>query len=283
MSITSTRESPDELAAFLGNTGEPQERAAMYPRVRKELSSESAAFWDEHVDTVEAGILHCGGAERCYATVRSHLGTDDLTRLAQQPEVVAAAFRAGLTIEAMETHMSGMPRPAMQHMVEHGVPAIAAQCSARLAELTDGEPDLVVEIILRGAYPMDPPSSRPQFLRQPMFDAMRQNGCGSDRISFHHGPLQSVGPALARERGAYDFVDMSNILDMAPPDQAPGVVENVKAAVGKGGHILCRAHAPNTLAPLFESCGLTVDEELSARARAAESSFFINDVCVAHT
>jgi S-adenosylmethionine:diacylglycerol 3-amino-3-carboxypropyl transferase len=274
--------SVEEFAVFIGNSGEDSERAAMFPRVREHLGPKAGAYWDAHLDTVAAGVMHAGGAERCYSLVRDALPSSDLAELAKNPDAITAAFREGMTVAAMEELMVGMPRPAMEHMVEHGVPQIAAQANRRLAEVAGKAPDFIVELILRGSFPMEPIAARPRFLQPEIFAEIRQNGCGPDRLAFHEGPLQVVGPALAAEHGAYDFVDMSNILDMAPPDQAVPTIEGIKGAVRSGGSILCRAHkAPGSLAPLFEAAGLKVNTELSERAAAAESSFFIGDVCVA--
>ena len=46
---------------------------------------------------------------------------------------------------------------------------------------------------------------------------------------------KEVGKALADEHGAYDLVSMSNILDMAAPDQAPEIVKAVASCVRPGG------------------------------------------------
>ena len=144
----------------------------------------------------------------------------------------------------------------------------------------------MVELMLHGTFAMTPISSRPQFLRPDVFAAIKRSGCGRDRIAWHEGPLQVVGQELARDTNPFDLVDMSNILNLEAPDDARAIIEGVKKAVRRGGTLLCRAsgdHTPGTLARVFIECGMDVDEDLSDRAREAESSFLHNEVCVATT
>ena len=142
----------------------------------------------------------------------------------------------------------------------------------------------MVELIVRGSFAMTPVSSRPQFLRPDMFAAIKRNGSGPARIAWHDGALQLIGPALAQDAGGLDLVDMSNILNLDSPDDAPKVIEDVKKAARPGGTLLCRGdQPPGALSRVFTDCGLEVDEHMSARALEAESSFLHNEVCVATT
>ena len=278
--------SAEELAVFIGNSGDASERKEFYPQVRQFLDADLARFWDANAATIEAGLLRCGGVERCFAIVREHLPTRDLRELARQPDAVAAAFRAGMTVQAMEEQMVGVPRAVIEFMVERGIPKVAAQFSARLAECANGNPDLMVELMLHGTFAMTPIPSRPQFLRSNVFAAIKRSGCGRDRIAWHEGPLQVVGQQLARDTDPFDLVDMSNILNLEAPDDARAIIESVKKAVRPGGALLCRAsldQSPGTLAQAFTECGMDVNEDLSDRAREAESSFLHNEVCVATT
>ncbi len=275
--------SPEELAVFIGNSGEASDRRAVYPRVRAFLDADVAEFWDANTATIEAGVLRCGGTERSLASVRAHFPTQDLPALAGQPDAIAAAFRAGFTVQALEDQMVGMPREAMEAMAQHGPQMMAAFLTARLAECADGDPDLMVELVVRGSFAMTPIASRPQFLRPGVFAAIKQNGCGRDRIAWHEGPIQVVGQALARDTGPYDLVDMSNFLSADSPD-AHAIIEGIQGAVRPGGTLLSRGtRPPGTLARAFTECGLEVDEALSARALDAESSFLHNEVYVAAT
>jgi S-adenosylmethionine:diacylglycerol 3-amino-3-carboxypropyl transferase len=277
-------ESPEELALFIGNSGDAAQRAALYPKVREHTGPSAGAFWDKNLATVEAGVIACGGAERCQTVMRANLPTDDFVALSKDPEAVLAALRAGMTLEMIQENIVGMPLIAMQGLAEHGVPMIAAQASQRLLECAGKTPDFTLEFILHGRFPMDPVEARPVFLRPETFGAVRQNGCGPDRLAFHEGPVQVVGPELARTGGSYDLVDVSNILDMAPPDVAPAIVAELAKAARPGGTIVCRGHkAPGTVAELFDACGLQVNAALSSKALALESSFFMSDVCVATT
>ncbi len=277
-------ESPEQLALFLGNSGSVEERRALYPKVRERTGPAVGAFWDQHLATIEAGVIACGGAERCQTVMRAHLPTDDFVALSKDPEAVLAALRAGMTLDMLKQNIVGMPLPAMEALAEHGVPMIAAQASQRLLECAGKEPDFTLEFILHGQFPMEPVAARPLFLQPEVFAAARQNGCGPDRLSFHEGPLQAVGPHLAQQKGGYDLVDCSNILDMAPPEAVATIVREVASAARPGGTILCRGHKPpGTLAELFRACDLKVDDELSRRGLALESSFFMTEVCVATT
>jgi len=273
---------PEELASFLDATGDESTRAAQYAKLRQRLTEESRAYWDEHKATVEHGVIACGGAQRLYSMARSLLPSTDPTVLVKQPDVVGQALRGAMTLEAMETHMVNMPMPAMQGFVENAVPAITRQLNNRLQQLSAGaDADLVVQSMLTGTLAMSPTSSRPVFLRPDTFAGLESRGCGPGRLDFHVGPLQTVGPRLAKERGGYDLVDMSNILDMGTPDLAPPVVTSLIEAVRPGGAILCRwAKQPGFLATTFAGCGLSVDAELSRRATGAETSCFMTEVCV---
>jgi hypothetical protein len=274
--------SPEELAIFIGNSGEVSARRNLYRRVRPFLDADLARFWDTNAATVEAGVLRCGGTERLFASVREHLPTQNLRELATQPDAIAAAFTAGFTLQVAEDNMLGLPKVAIDYIVEHGVPAAAAQLSARLADCADGDPDLMVELIIRGSFAMAPVSSRPQFLRPDVFAAIKHNGSSPDRVAWHDGPLQLIGPTLAQDTGGFDLVDMSNILNLDSPDDARKITEDLKKAARPGGALLCRGdQPPGALSRIFTDCGLEVDEDMSARALGAESSFLHNEVCVA--
>ena len=274
--------SAEELALFIGNSGEASERGDLYPRVREFLDADLAEFWDANVATIQAGILQCGGTERLFASVREQLPTQNLQELAKQPDAVAAAFRAGLTVQAMEEHIGGLPRAVAERLVEQLVPVLAVQLSARLAETADGDPDFMVELMVHGSYAMAPIRSRPQFLRPDVFAAAKQNGCGADRVTWHEGLLQVVGPERAEATGPYDLVDMSNILPLDSPDDDHAIIKDISRAVGPGGTLMCRGgRSPGTLARAFIECGMDIDEDLSARALRAESSFLHTDICVA--
>jgi hypothetical protein len=182
----------------------------------------------------------------------------------------------------MEEHIGGLPRAVAERLVEQLVPVVAVQLSARLAECADGDPDFMVGLMVHGSFAMAPIWSRPQFLRPDVFAAVKQNGCGADRVAWHEGPLQVVGPELARATGPFDLVDMSNILPLDSPDDDHAIIEDIKKAVGPGGTLLCRGgRSPGTLARAFIECGLDIDEDLSTQALQAESSFLHTDVCVA--
>jgi S-adenosylmethionine:diacylglycerol 3-amino-3-carboxypropyl transferase len=274
--------SPEELAIFIGNSGDLSERQNLYRRVRAFLDADVAEFWDANAATVEAGVLRCGGTERLFASVREHLPTQDLAALATQPEAIAAAFTAGFTVQVAEDNMLGLPKVAIDYIIEHGVPAAAAQLSARLADCAAGDPDLMVELIIRGSFPMTPVSSRPQFLRPDVFAAITHNRSGADRVAWHYGSLQLIGPTLAQDSGGFDLVDMSNILNLDSPDDARKIIGELKKAARPGGTLLCRGdQPPGALSRAFADCGLEVDEDMSARALGAESSFLHNEVCVA--
>jgi hypothetical protein len=274
--------SAEELALFIGNSGEASERRELYPRVREYLAADLAEFWDANAATIQAGILQCGGTERLYTGVRKHLPTQNLQELAKQPDAVTAAFRAGLTVQAIEDHIGGLPRAVTECLVERLAPVVSAQLSARLAESADGDPGFMVELMVHGSYAMAPISSRPQFLRPDVFAAAKQNGCGADRVAWHEGPLQVVGPELAGATGPFDLVGMSNILPLDSPDNDHAIINDIKKAVGPGGTLLCRGgQPPGTLARAFIKCGLDVDEDLNAQALQAESSFLHTDICVA--
>jgi S-adenosylmethionine:diacylglycerol 3-amino-3-carboxypropyl transferase len=275
-------ESAEQLAVFIGNLGESAERESMYARVKAELSPPDRDYWNANVETIRRGIIYCGGAERCYATTRENLPSPEFEVLAADPDGVLNALRAGISMETQRENMM-IPEEAMRNIAEHGVPVIAAQLSARLGEIAGGDPDFIVELILRGRFAMDPNSSRPLYLRTEIFDEMRQNGCGADRLSFHEGPLEAVAATRAHAQGPYDLIDMSNILDMSAPEAAAQSVKAIAGAARPGGVLVCRSHKPpGFLEPLFAECGLKVDTELSRRAREAETSFFMNDVCVAY-
>ncbi len=273
---------PEELASFIDASGNEETRARQYPKVREHLSEEARVYWDENRATVELGIMPCGGLQRCYALFRSQLPSTDPAALTKDPEAVGRALRDSMTLEFMETYMVNMPMPAIVGFVEHALPAITRALNQRLTQLGEGaDPDFVVQSMLECTFPMNPVSSRPVFLRPETFEGLKRHGCGPGRLDFHVGPLQVLGPKLAQERGGYDLVDMSNILDMVTPDVAPSIVTAMMEAVRPGGAILCRwSKQPGFLGTTFTGCGLEVDGDLSRRATEAETSCFMSDVCV---
>ena len=58
---------------MLALTSSGAERLAVLDRVAPLLSAEAAAYWAQNKNTVEAGLVACGGAERSYAFVRNNL------------------------------------------------------------------------------------------------------------------------------------------------------------------------------------------------------------------
>ncbi len=62
----------DELLRFLG-VAPCENRAATFARLRAELPSESAAFWDAHPDWIQRGIVHVGKFERYFELFRTRV------------------------------------------------------------------------------------------------------------------------------------------------------------------------------------------------------------------
>lgn len=280
-SAATALESAEELAALLGNSSDEPRRLELYGRIRDVLHQDVRRFWDENRTTVERGILACGGSERVMAAVRARLPSPDPGRLAADPAGVAAAVTAGFDLENLRAFTLGIPEPIMSLIVERVVPAIIVQLNEHLASSNQlAAPGFILHMFLTGRFPMEPLEARPRFLQPSVLEDIRANGCGPDRLRFHEGPVQALGAKLAAQDGPYDLVDLSNILDMAPPDAAAKLLQEIAESVRPGGFVLCRwSNQPGRLSKLFAEAGIEVDEQLSQHLRAAESSFFMTEVC----
>ncbi len=278
---TGALSSPEELAVFLGNSGCAAERRALFDRVAPRLPSDTAEFWADNLALFELGVLRCGGTERLLATIRGHLPTQDLRVLARSPDAIQAAFEAGFTVAAMRDSFVGVKEESMAMIARCAPPQIGPRLAMRVAERADRAPDLLVELFVRGTYPMTPSSSRPQFLRPDVFAAVQRHGCGPDRLAWHEGRIEQVGPQLAAATARYDLVDLSNAVNAESPT-TPELLRVVLGLLRPGGIVVCRGSRPP--GPLAQACmasGFDVDEALSARAASAESSFLHQEVCVA--
>jgi hypothetical protein len=270
-------DTPEALAELLGCGDGAAPRAAAYrDAVRPHLPPAAAAFWDAHVDTIEAGVLRCGGAERLFAAMRAALPTLDPRELSAKPEAIATATEAAYTPEAMCANVpflsaEGAPRfaPRFRALITEALQAGAAKCASGA-----GEMDWLMHLALTGEYSSAGDAATPLFLRRDVYDAAKRLGCGPERLRYHAGRVEDIAPCLAEASGRFDLIAVSNILtpDLA---QSAATVARLKPALAPGGAILCRTQAetPGFAAEVFESNGLHVDSAVSARLLSRESWF----------
>ena len=132
---------PEAFAAFWGRSNVPDDRVSLYrDHVRARLSGADAEFWDAHMDTIRAGLVLCGGADRIRGAVREELPATDLPTLAAAPGAVAAAARAGVTEAVMVKNAVVMPvttRAAMAPLVR-----TAAERSGKFVRRGDARHDV---------------------------------------------------------------------------------------------------------------------------------------------
>jgi hypothetical protein len=101
-------------------------------------------------------------------------------------------------------------------------------------------------------------------------------------VGFHEGPIQVVASKGNNGQG-YDIIDISNILDMIlDPAVHKQILTALVASLKPGGALLVRWSATDDgyLNRLLPEVGLTVDPELTAAVRKAETSFIGTDIAV---
>jgi Protein of unknown function (DUF3419) len=204
--------------------------------------------------------------------------------LCSDAAAVKSAIIAAFTADAMAANVLNAPKAAIERMLpwlqEHAVKSMMP--SIKHAAAT-GEMHWLLHLALYGQYPMARDARRPAFLQKDVFAAAKEHGCGAERVRFHTGAVQDVGPQLAQAEGKFDLIDVSNIFSF-DLTTAKSITAQLKTCLAPGGAILCRKQVdvPGLAEEVFAANGLTVSAHLNARLSAKEQTFTMKEgVCAA--
>ena len=272
----------DEFAVLLGaRAGGDRER--LYRRVRDGLGERSRAFWDEHAEVLEQGVLGSGMLERYLEAFRARhvpaqaaelLDLDDRERQAAlferhlaTPEFTSAV-RATFTAEAM----SGRARDATQfrYVEVDDAPGLFL---ARLRHVCTRLPtrgNFYLEWFLTGRYcDLD---CGPPFLRPGNFARLRAL---AGRVTLVHADVAHV--LRGRPAGAFSAANLSDLLEYLAPDAARDLLELAGARLRAGGRVAYwNLLVPRSL-PDGGAGGLTARRERARRLWEQDRVFFYRD------
>lgn len=207
----------EALLAFLGVT-QCSERPATYQKLRDDLSSSAAAFWDAHPEPIYNGIIHAGKFERYLRTFGKKIlplihakwkrnallfprNTDEQINFYDQ-HWNTWLWRAFFKVFFSRTFMGLLGRdPAFFDHVQGSVAdKILARTRHAMTQLpTFSNPYLVY--ILTGNYMS---SALPRYLRPEHKDAITAR---LDKLTLYQGPIQEASS------GRFDGFNLSDIFE----------------------------------------------------------------------
>ena len=268
-----------DLLEFLGVRTTVGNRRAYYTRVRPDLSDDARAYWDDHLEWFDRGLLVQGGFEQYHAMLRRLIGVvvgrrriEALFRLdaAQQRayfdrEWNSLAWRLLIRIGCSRAVLGrkldpswftdGSVRDAGSHfsrLAEHAIGELSARTNYFLAQM------------LRGAYLNE--IEMPAYLRAEHFATIRAR---LDRVRL---VTADVSEALAQlgDRSVDGFA-LSNVFEYSPP----AVFDQTKREILRVAKPGARLSLRNLLAPrrLADDPAFLVNAALSTELQQADRGF----------
>lgn len=277
-----------DLLAFLG-VGYDPERRSTYRQLRDDLSGDSAAFWDAHLDVVDEGIIFGGKFENYFGTFRqrvlplihSRKTIDELLEeksLEERREFYdekwnSRRWRLLFRLFFSERVMGWLGRdPEFFRYVDGPVSKeIFGRTEWALTELpTHDNPYLT--FILTGNFSED---ALPPYLEPEKFEAIRD---GLHRLTLCRGGVEDA--ALHWKADGFDGFNLSDIFEYLDEETCSSILETLLEAANPGARFAMwnmmvprcgRDHFPDRLVALDERAG-----ELFEQDRA----FFYGDFVV---
>lgn len=268
-----------------------KEASSVYPALRDALPNEARAFWEEHVKLLSLGLGNCGVIERNMQramklfrlfihgkkTIQAMLGQK--TRAEQEAfykkRFDSWRFRAAFSI--------GLSRPLLR--LVYGKDALrdlpkdfASQMKRQIDEVFLGSPiwenGYLWQLFL-GCYP-ETQAALPLYL-QKRYNAQVKEGLA--RATLTHAEASAF---LREHPKAYDFLALSNILEVSTPEMAKALLSAAKESARPGAMLCLRAIFPPRpyLQSLFSELGFSQDEGLAQKARSQDTSPFCRYIMV---
>jgi S-adenosylmethionine-diacylglycerol 3-amino-3-carboxypropyl transferase len=275
---------PDQLAVLFGARPAREDgpdRRALYELSRHLLPDGARAFWDRHVDDIEAGILGCGRLERYIAGFRRHLDPVLALRLlcACDPAAQASAWRALATPELEAAFRAYFDRdtmaahgrdPSQFAYVDRDRVDVAGHFWQRFrfaATELPAKGSFYLESFLTGRFrDLD---SGPLWLRPGLHARLR---AAAARVSVVQGSVEDVLAQVGP--GTFSKANLSDVFEYASVEATDDLFERLARGVRRGGrlcywNLLVPRESPARLRPT-----LTPQPELSRSLWRRDRSWF---------
>jgi S-adenosylmethionine-diacylglycerol 3-amino-3-carboxypropyl transferase len=268
-----------EMLEFLG-VRPPLRARKLYQSLRRELGTAAQAYWDEHQEWLDQGLLLRGGFERYFAMIRGALrfivGNRRMERLfTLRPEQQPAFFRhewntwrwRALVRIGCSRYVLGNRLDPSWFAHAEGVDSFGAHFSRLathvIAELPAHTNYFLAQIFL-GRYADE--QQVPDYLRPEHFETIRSRLGRIKVVTADVADALEVLPA-----GSVDAFALSNVFEYSPPE----IFNRAKRAVLRSARPGARVALRNLLAPrrLADDPAFTVDPGLSERLRHADRGF----------
>ncbi len=236
-----------DFVALLG-VREGGDRRALYARIRGDLPDEVSAFWDDHIEDIEGGLVHKGRLERYIAAFNAeHLpelwSKELLARLfaEQTLEEQAALFDAEAATEAFEARFrwyfgrekmaeQGRDPAQFEHVDEGDVGGYFFRRFSWACRALPLSTNFYVEHFLSSRY--RDLSLGPPYLRPENFERLRAL---SDRVRVHTGELEAL--LFEADEGHFSKANLSDIFEYMSESLAAQVFEALGSRLRVGGRI----------------------------------------------
>ncbi len=273
------------LLELLGVRASSQ-RAALYRRLRDALSESARSYWDEHLPTIEAGVIHAGRFEGYFAKFRRWILPLAVSRrtlermlaarsLEEQREIFDREWntwrwRALFKVFFSRGVMGALGRdPAMFKYVEGSV---ATEILARAEHGLTAVPawtNWFLEYIARGRYD-DPESERlPPYLQARHFETIRNR---LDRLTVVNDEIEAYLPA--QPEGRFSAWYLSDIFEYMSEEAAKALFEEIWRTSREGARLSYREMMVARPVPEALHERLCEDEALGRKLHARDRSFF---------
>jgi S-adenosylmethionine-diacylglycerol 3-amino-3-carboxypropyl transferase len=276
----------EEWIGFLGVT--PQEhRLRSYSLCRRLLSPEATAYWDDHIDAVERGVLFEGRWEKYFhkaATLLSIMGgkridrmfsAEDVSRQASiyEAEWNDAIWRSFVKASASKVlcryafrdpgFFQHVPRafPRGSYLLER------FDAAFRTRKLSESP---FLSLLLRGKFD---DHALPLHLRPENFDILRKS---CDRISATTAPLDAF--LLAQPPGSINAFSLSDVASYTSEEEYARIWTAVCRAAAPGARICQRQFLVHRELPGSAAALTTRDRTLEERLEREDDSTFYSFV-----
>lgn len=265
----------DEQLRFLGadpttvGASGAAERLDLFQRVRPALPPASQAFWDERRDRDLAfGVQHVGRNDVLMHDVQDQLqakGFAPLQRPLAEGDLPAwQAVYTGLMTPTYIRELFGLPSEGLAARIA-GIAGYLGECHFRALQQPHPERNPFVTTVFANSYATAAgEAGLPLYLQAQGYAALRRRGI-HDRLHLVAGNVLEQMPVLARDRGPFDLISISNIADWMTNEQFGAAVVQARGCLAPGGALLARTGTGSPM--IIEEMGraMRVDAALDAQ------------------
>lgn len=227
----------DDFTGFLG-ASPCVRRRSIYRSVRSSLSPQARHYWDQRLDQIKRGVIHCGKFERYLSVFRRFIlpliicsrEIDEFIRaesIEQQKEIFTRRFdswRWRLLFRVMfSRRLLGWFGRCPEAFAQVGRRNIADELLSRtghgLTEIQVGN-NYIVRYALTGNYNLN--TSAPEYLLPANFYILRER---LNRLTLVHGSLQSV--LVQKPVDSFSAFNLSDVFEYLNESQVQSLFQSI--------------------------------------------------------